>query len=671
MNSKRGVWVSAIVLSILNISPLCQATSVYTIDHSPSAGVGSCTLIAFDIENNQFVYRDSVLLPEHGWGGIDIAIDELTNTLFVSFEWGDGWGGNIVEIVDAQTLSHEAITIDGVSNLTALLFDKENRRLLATDRDTNFLHILKWNPVDETLALEETIQLENITYATDLAIHEDTLYVSEYDYWWGETYTEVYLYDLSENFSYLGKLDIGEDVIAIDYNEKDGILYSVSASTTKLSKFTDPNTISKSVGATVLCVAADDETAGRVFLTTYRDGIEMWDTENWTQDPNIPPDPNFTDIYDNSNTDGVYVGNLAGIITAEDYKPDLIDIIKVDDVNDFDCVSPVSDDPNMVYTIGISSIIYDHNDVWVVDYLPREVDFVSASPEDTTYGYDPYTHTYVWYLAGLEGYDPNPPPADPNTFFILNVKVNEWAEPLSTFINEVTVESDISDGSACHETDVCCWTHPDSVSGVIYVDQRAIENAGYIEIGGMEYWWAYGKNTGTCWTDAYRNLQDALDRAGLDCGSIIRVADGTYRPGNDPSEDYFDVPDRTVGYGVEIYGGYAGYGATDPNERDWKRYKTILSGFIGEDDEQYIIRNNTVITMGDNSLLDGFTVEEGRDYGIYGSGDDFSIKNSLVKNNNETGVNCENGELTIQWCQIYDNVRRGINHTGSGKTLIY
>jgi parallel beta-helix repeat protein len=654
------------ILFALNLSVfLCPvlAVSVYTIDHSPEYG-GPCTLIAFDVEGDELNYRDSVLLPEWGYGAIDIAIDGVTNTLFVTFELDGEYdtGGKDLEVVDTRTLSHTKVTIEnGVKDLTAIIFDKENRRLLATDRDTNRLHIIKWDAQLKSLSLEETIQLENIDYATDLAINENILYVSEFQYATSEGgyYTHVNMYNMDNGFSYIGQIETNEDFVSIDYNEADGVIYGGGIwSTNNLSKYIDPNTIVKDIGAQVICVATDDETDGRVFLTTYRDGVEMWDTANWGEDPNTPLDPNYTDIYTNNNSDGVYVGNLAGIVVGEDYKPPLIDIVKIDDTEN--CVSPVLPDPNYTYTIGIASLINNHNDVWVVDYLPDEVTFISASPEDTYYGYDPYTHTYTWYLPTLSGYDPNNPPADPNTYFSLTVQTNEWAEPLSTIINEVTVESDISDGYAIKKTDVCCWTHPDAVNGIIYVDKDAKEDSGYINFGGIETSWAYGKNTGTNWTDAYRSLQDALNRASLGCGSEIWIADGTYYPGTGV-DDTFEIPD-----GVEVYGGFNGT-ETARSQRDWKQNKTILSGYVDGETRD----NNKVVTMGDETVLDGFTVSGGAQAGVYSNttGDEFLLSNCIIKDNKTRGVWAENVDVILEWSVIKNNSTYGISHKGANYEL--
>jgi hypothetical protein len=318
-------------------------------------------------------------------------------------------------------------------------------------------------------------------------------------------------------------------------------------------------------------------------------------------------------------------------------SPLTFDLRKVDDVNELsECVSPEDGEPDVTYTISMASKYRDHTNIFIVDHLPKEADFYRAVPDTGTY--DLLTHTYTWYLDELAGYDPNDPngPSDPNTYFTLTVRVSDRSEPLNWMVNEVIVESDQWDGYTRERTPICCWG-----GEVIYVDCHA---PGTVQ-------------NGTCWAYAYRDLQRALMRAERGCGSIIKVADGVYGPG-DSSGDTFKIPE-----GVFVYGGYAGYGAADPDTRDWKKYRTILSGYVDES-----TRNNTVVTMGDNSLLDGVIVEEGV-RGIYGDNADFQVVKCIIRENEERGIHCEGGNTSICWSKIYSNGYQGVYHTGRNYLL--
>lgn len=89
---------------------------------------------------------------------------------------------------------------------------------------------------------------------------------------------------------------------------------------------------------------------------------------------------------------------------------------------------------------------------------------------------------------------------------------------------------------------------------------------------------ATGNNDGTSWTDAYTNLQTALDSAGQD--AQLWVATGIYTPEPGPTLDStrFFASQR-----LEIYGGFNGT-ETMIEERDWTTNITVFSGDINGDD---------------------------------------------------------------------------------------
>src|SRR5262245_8390562 len=77
---------------------------------------------------------------------------------------------------------------------------------------------------------------------------------------------------------------------------------------------------------------------------------------------------------------------------------------------------------------------------------------------------------------------------------------------------------------------------------------------------------------GASWATAYARLQVAL--AHSVSGDEIHVADGTYKPtnGTDASATF------KLTSGAAILGGYAGFGAPDPDQRDVSANVTILTG---------------------------------------------------------------------------------------------
>jgi parallel beta-helix repeat protein len=161
-------------------------------------------------------------------------------------------------------------------------------------------------------------------------------------------------------------------------------------------------------------------------------------------------------------------------------------------------------------------------------------------------------------------------------------------------------------------------------------------------------------NDGSNWAKAYRYLQDALAVAGA--GSEIWVADGNYYPDASTAEPN-GSGDRTATFqlisGVALYGGYAGYGAPDPNERNVELYETILSGDLdGNDvdvnnpwylnDEPTRAENSYHVVTGSGTdgtaVLDGFTTTGGN---ANGDGEDQDVGGGMYnKAGSPTVTNC-------------------------------
>jgi len=117
---------------------------------------------------------------------------------------------------------------------------------------------------------------------------------------------------------------------------------------------------------------------------------------------------------------------------------------------------------------------------------------------------------------------------------------------------------------------------------------------------------------GTSWATAYTDLQDALGNPSLGSGDQVWVAEGTYIPSSPstPSERHatFSIPQN-----IKLRGGYAGFGATDPDARDVDAYLTVLSGDRGdvgdETDNCYHVVKIFFATAATH--LDGFTITHG------------------------------------------------------------
>lgn len=128
---------------------------------------------------------------------------------------------------------------------------------------------------------------------------------------------------------------------------------------------------------------------------------------------------------------------------------------------------------------------------------------------------------------------------------------------------------------------------------------------------------------GQTWDTAFRHLQDALYAAQPGSGiAEIRIGQGLYKPDQDEAGNV--VPgDRHATFqlipDVVLKGGYAGFGAPDPDERDIALYETILTGdLFGDDPPDGIVSDENsyhVLTYTDErdlpGTLDGLTITHG------------------------------------------------------------
>ena len=140
-----------------------------------------------------------------------------------------------------------------------------------------------------------------------------------------------------------------------------------------------------------------------------------------------------------------------------------------------------------------------------------------------------------------------------------------------------------------------------SVPAVIFVDESALP-------GG----------DGTSWATAFQDLQDAIALAECAGGTAveIRVGQGTYKPDRGSGDRDASFVLRS---NLTVRGGYAGFGAPDPDARSIAGFPTVLSGDLAGDDgpsfqnysdnSQHILR-----ATGQRSgavTLDGLTITGG------------------------------------------------------------
>jgi len=186
---------------------------------------------------------------------------------------------------------------------------------------------------------------------------------------------------------------------------------------------------------------------------------------------------------------------------------------------------------------------------------------------------------------------------------------------------------------------------------------------------------------GTSWPEAYRFLQDALAFAAEPANDVsaVRIGAGTYHADRNEAAPA-GTGDREVRFalvtGVAIEGGYAGYGAPDPDARDISIFITALSGDLAGDDESggTDAENSRHVVDGSfvtEAVLDGVTITGGNaDSGssVNGGGvliinGDVTLRDCAIDGNKAPtpvssggGVFTSGGDVRIERCAISNNV---------------
>jgi len=165
---------------------------------------------------------------------------------------------------------------------------------------------------------------------------------------------------------------------------------------------------------------------------------------------------------------------------------------------------------------------------------------------------------------------------------------------------------------------------------------------------------ATGSNNGTSWTNAYTDLQNAINNSS---NTQIWVAAGTYKPTSGTSRSIsFSMKNN-----IEIYGGFIG-NESMLSQRNLLTNPTILSGDIGiigdsSDNSYHVIRNSNVTN---GAILDGFTITKG-------------FATSFSSNDEGAGIYNSSSTITIRNIVFLENIalEGGAVYNSSSNTFIY
>ncbi len=234
-------------------------------------------------------------------------------------------------------------------------------------------------------------------------------------------------------------------------------------------------------------------------------------------------------------------------------------------------------------------------------------------------------------ISGLQSYNVYRDNEKINTGVIISTEFTDKnATPYVTYCYSVRAIDSTGDETV-PSLEVCTMLH----EKIIYVDASAT-----------------GENNGSSWENAFTDLQGALDISLR--GDEIWVAAGIYMPGSDRRAS-FQLKD-----GVAVIGGFAGT-ETEREQRNWNVNKTILSGDIGETDDNSDNCYHVVYAgdVSETAMFDGFTITGGNADDVPGgSGGGMYNENSspvlanLIFANNMASINGSGGAVYNYNCTL-------------------
>jgi hypothetical protein len=189
---------------------------------------------------------------------------------------------------------------------------------------------------------------------------------------------------------------------------------------------------------------------------------------------------------------------------------------------------------------------------------------------------------------------------------------------------------------------------------------------------------AAGTNSGSSWTNAFNDLQDAF--AASSAGDSLWVAEGTYFP--------TEGTDRTVSFALPngriILGGFAG-NESNAEQRNPTAHPCVLSGNIGNggvdtDNSHRVVTTQNVSAA---TVLDGFIIRDGHytdvttvysGAGLYNEGGSPAIRRCIFRFNiagrGAAIAQTQGGNCTLTECSFENNTASGPS-TASGGGAVY
>ena len=368
-----------------------------------------------------------------------IAMDESSVTLFISSEFSGG-----VEMVNATTLTSLGVST-GPTDLAGIAVDDINNVVYAVRRWTNELYVYDWNPATKTLTPKagyNPFYLPGTSGAFGIALdnYTDTLWVADADSGVARAYNiNTWIEDTALSFTPSHK----PVAIAVDRLRK--VVYTTSLWQDAWYAWVPYGCGSNFISAfdlasrteTLIDMGHDgvgiavDEVTGYVYVT----GGYTNATGTWTPVQNLEVwDPSTaTELQDTGD-----IGSPAGICIprGEIHFYEL-------GIEKNDTPDPVLPGSTITYTITYDNLgnSFDVHNVVIVDHLPIETTFVSASDGGV---YDPVSHTVTWNIGTLS--------AGSGPFSVTLVVTVDASTPPGSITNFAEIDSDETDLATVYES---------------------------------------------------------------------------------------------------------------------------------------------------------------------------------------------------------------------------
>lgn len=456
MKRKLFISVAVVLVFIACLANQSMAKSLYLIG---DINRNVAPIIAFDIQPAPayLVYQTVTNIPYRGIGAVGITIDTDSATLFVTYE-----SSNIIQILDAVTMANLGTTpAPGASNLAGIVINQSKQLVYTMDRRTNKLYVYSWDPLTKTLTqVGSPRYLPGITAAYGIALDEPRghLYVADrlsltVRYFDVNTWIEAGSFQVTQRPASIA-VDIRKRFV---YTGNPDPIFIEGGSLHRLSKYdmnsnqetwVDITAFTNEPTDNVIGLAVDSDT-GLLYATTG----EQTNLGRGS-DRLLVFNSNLNLLFSWNVIVGQTRGNPTGLcVPGKQVSYNLPPILSKDDgVSEGGCVYV---DRTINYTICYdnSENPGDSRQVIIVDTLPPEVDFISATGGGV---YDPADHTVTWDIGTVPAYAPKKCEQ-------LLVKVKKTTVPDTTIGNYATIDTEVNPPTTFFvPTDICPNRPPDT-----------------------------------------------------------------------------------------------------------------------------------------------------------------------------------------------------------------